>query len=134
MFFAARFGREMDSVTREQGRVGLVGTDRTPRHFTMILGMELLALTVGFLLAVGILLPSAFVHLISVMLVIAPPVYAGWIRAGLGFGVLSAWAPILWNSFVPPIVGIVVGSNAPRYAHPRLIGIEYTTPRAELVH
>lgn len=110
----------------------LLGAAVPRRRLAALVAGLLAALSVGFLLRLDVLLPGAGTPFLLALLA-ATPAYAGWTGAGLLPGVGGLWLLVCWRYAVPPLVGYARGSMAQRYAHPRLVGVDYS-PRGEFVH
>lgn len=105
------------------------------RYTVVVLtGIEILVVTFGFLLQFDTLVPSRPLFWMTVILVVAPGVYAGWRAGGFAIGIAGVWTVLLWISTFPPLIGYIYGSDAYRYDHIGLMANPFGSQRRELLY
>jgi hypothetical protein len=124
----------MDVFGSIRVREEVIGAVESRYPVVVLIGIELLVITFGFLLQFDTLVPGRPLFWITVILVIAPGVYAGWQAGGIATGIAGVWTVLLWVSTFPPLVGYIYRSDAYRYDHIGLTANPFGSQRRELLY
>ena len=109
-------------------RQALLGL-RRPRNRTV---SAVTAVLVGYALAfvarLGTVLPFIGLDIVAFAAGLGIAAYAGWARGGALVGLGSVFLPLLWISFIPPLVAYLRGLKfaGSRYSTIRMSQAEYT--------